>query len=118
MRLLSLGLACAAIAAAAPVPEPTFHKDVLPVLQKNCQNCHRPGEAAPMSFLDYEHTRPWAKAIKTAVLAKQMPPWFADPQFGHFSNAHKLSQRDVDTLVAWVDAGAKEGNASDAPAPI
>src|ERR1700721_3765777 len=98
MRSLVLSLCSVALAAAATTPQPTFYKDVLPVLQKNCQTCHRPGEAAPMSFLNYEHTRPWAKAIKIAVLAKQMPPWFADPQYGHFSNAPKLSQHDVDTL--------------------
>ena len=84
MRVLSLSLACAAFAAAATTPEPTFYKDVLPVLQKNCQSCHRPGEAGPMSFLSYESTKPWAKAIKTAVLQKKMPPWFADPHYGNF----------------------------------
>ena len=66
--------------AAAPV---TFHKDVLPILQKNCQSCHRPGKIAPMSFLTYEGTRPWAKAMKAAVATRKMPPWFADPQYGH-----------------------------------
>ena len=60
----------------------TFNKDVLPILQKNCQTCHRPGEIAPMSFLTYKDTRPWAKAIKTAVVSRQMPPWFADPHTG------------------------------------
>ena len=58
----------------------TFNKDVLPILQKSCQTCHRPGEIGPMSFLTYEATRPWAKAIKEAVLTRKMPPWFADPQ--------------------------------------
>jgi hypothetical protein len=90
----------------------------LPILQNNCQNCHRPGEAAPMSFLDYEHARPWAKAIKTAVLGKQMPPWFADPHYGHFSNTPKLTEAEVNTIVAWVDSGAKEGNPGDAPPPL
>jgi hypothetical protein len=66
--------------------QPTFYKDVLPVLQKNCQTCHRPGEMAPASFLTYDSTRPWAKAIKTAVLTKKMPPWFADPHYGRFAN--------------------------------
>jgi mono/diheme cytochrome c family protein len=75
------------VVSSASVPAPaqtpvTFHKDVLPILQKNCQSCHRPGEAAPMSLLDYKGVRPWAKAIKSAVLAKTMPPWFADPDYG------------------------------------
>jgi mono/diheme cytochrome c family protein len=69
--------------AASPARPPvTFTKDVLPILQKNCQTCHRPGEIGPMSFLTYESTRPWAKAIKSAVVTKKMPPWFADPQHG------------------------------------
>src|SRR5215472_8231806 len=117
MRVLSIGLACAALAAAATT-EPTFYKDVLPVLQKNCQSCHRPGEAGPMSFLSYESTRPYAKAIKTAVLQKKMPPWFADPHYGKFANDRTLSEADVKTLVSWADGGAKAGNAKDSPKPI
>ena len=96
----------------------TFNKDVLPILQKNCQTCHRPGEIGPMAFLNYEGTRPWAKSIKQAVLTKQMPPWFADPRYGHFSNERKLSDADIKTVVAWVDAGAPEGNAKDMPTPM
>jgi hypothetical protein len=118
MRTLSLSLMCAAAVMAAPVPEPTFYKDALPVLEKNCQGCHRPGEAAPMSFLTYESTRPYAKAIKGAVLTKKMPPWFADPHYGKFSNDRTLSEADVKTLVAWVDGGAKAGNPKDAPAAL
>jgi len=94
----------------------TFNKDVLPVLQENCQSCHRPGGIAPMALLTYEGTRPWAKAIKTAVLNKQMPPWFADPHVGEFRNAPKITQSDINTLVAWADSGASEGNAADKPA--
>jgi hypothetical protein len=121
MRFFVLSLGCVALAAAANTSgnnQVTFDKDVLPVLQKNCQTCHRPGEAAPMSFLTYDSTRPWAKAIKTAVLTKKMPPWFADPHYGKFSNDRSLSQQDIDTLVAWADGGAKEGDPKDAPAPI
>jgi hypothetical protein len=118
MRVFTLGLVCAAIAAAAPVPETTFYKDVLPVLEKNCQSCHRPGEAAPMSFLTYEKTRPYAKSIKSAVLSKKMPPWFADPHYGNFANDRRLSEGDIKTLVSWVDGGAKAGNPKDGPAPL
>jgi hypothetical protein len=82
-----LGSMTVALVQAGTVSAPvSFYKDVLPVLQKNCQTCHRPGEIAPASFLSYESTRPWAKAIKTAVLTKKMPPWFADPHFGKFAN--------------------------------
>ena len=98
----------------------TFNKDVLPILQKkNCQGCHRPGEVAPMSLLTYQDgARPWAKSIKTAVVSQKMPPWFADPEFGHFSNDRRLSPTDVSTLVSWVDGGALEGDAKDRPAPL
>ena len=96
----------------------TFNKDVLPILQKDCQTCHRPGEIGPMPLLTYQGTRPWAKAIKTAVLSKKMPPWFADPKHGQFANDRSLSAAEVKTLVAWADGGAPEGNAKDRPAPV
>src|SRR5215831_18042629 len=96
----------------------TFNKQVLPILQKNCQTCHRPGEIAPMSFLTYADTRPWAKAMKEAVVKRQMPPWFADPAYGHFANDRRLSDADIKTISAWADAGAPEGDAKDRPAPI
>src|SRR5215469_15664388 len=96
---------------------PTYYKDVLPILQKNCQTCHRPGETGPMSFLTYKGTRPWAKAIREAVALRKMPPWPADPAYGHFQNDPRLSERDVATLRAWAHGGAVEGNASDAPKP-
>jgi mono/diheme cytochrome c family protein len=96
----------------------TFNKDVLPVLQKNCQVCHRSGGVAPMSFATYESTRPYAKAIKAAVINKKMPPWFADPHVGEFRNAPKLTQADIATLSAWADGGAAEGNPADKPAPV
>jgi len=96
----------------------TFNKDVLPILQANCQTCHRPGEIAPMSFMTFKDARPWARAMKTAVLARQMPPWFADPAYGHFSNDKRLSDADIQTIAAWADNGASEGEAADAPPPI
>src|SRR5262244_2907358 len=72
-------LAMAAVATAQPSTV-TFSKDVLPILQKNCQACHRPGQIGPMSLLSYQEARPWAKAIKAAVATRKMPPWSADPQ--------------------------------------
>jgi hypothetical protein len=111
-------LAGAALFAADTSSQVTFNKDVLPLLQKNCQNCHRPGQIAPMSFLTYQSTRPWARAMKAAVLSRKMPPWFADPRYGHFANDRSLKQSDIDTLVKWVDNGAAEGEAKDAPPPV
>lgn len=118
MRSVVLCLGAVALASAATNPQVTFYKDVLPVLEKNCQTCHRPGEAAPMAFLSYDETRPWAKAIKTAVLTKKMPPWFADAHYGKFSNDRSLSQTEIDTLVSWADNGSPAGNMKDAPKPI
>jgi hypothetical protein len=120
MRILCLsafGLTLSGMAMAATVPAPTFSKDVAPILQNHCQECHRPGEAAPMSLLTYPEARPWAKAIKAALLSGKMPPWPADPAVGHFANDRSLSARDRQTLVAWVDGGAPQGNPKDLPAP-
>ena len=99
-------------------PSVAFNKEVLPILQNNCQTCHRPSGIAPMSLLTYESARPWAKAIKAAVVSKQMPPWFADPHYGQFRNAPKLTEADIHTLAAWVDSGAREGNPADKPTAI
>ncbi len=121
MRLLAVVLGCALVAGAAnttSTKQATFNKDVLPVLQKNCQSCHRPGEAAPMSFLTFQDTRPWAKAIKAAVVTKKMPPWYADPAYGHFQNERKLTDAEIGALVSWTDGGAPEGEAKDKPAPV
>jgi copper type II ascorbate-dependent monooxygenase-like protein len=104
----------ASLAAGADV---TFNKDVLPILQDKCQACHRPGEAAPMSFLTYKETRPWAAAMREAVLSHKMPPWHADPAHGRFSNERRLSQSEIDTIAAWARTGAIEGDAKDAPPP-
>ena len=115
--LASLAVAVAATASAEPAPV-TFTKDVLPILQKNCQSCHRPGQVAPMSLITYEDARPWAKAIKAAVTQRKMPPWFADRNYGHFTNDRSLEQSDVDTIARWADTGAMQGNPKDAPAAI
>jgi mono/diheme cytochrome c family protein len=111
-------LVVSAFATAAPSNSSvTYYKDVAPIVQNRCQECHRPGEVAPMSFMTYDQVRPWAKAMKTAVLTKKMPPWSADPHYGKFSNDRSLSQAEIDTLVAWTDSGAAAGNPKDAPKP-
>jgi len=121
VRLWVVGLiiASAAMAAAEATAQSTvtFNKDVLPILQNNCQSCHRPGQVAPMSLLTYKDVRPWAKAIKAATVARKMPPWNADPRYGHYTNDRSLKQSAIDTLTKWVDAGAPEGDPNDAPAP-
>lgn len=87
-----------------------FSQGCLPILQKNCQTGHRPREATPMVFLTYKDVRPWAKAIRTAVILRKMPPWLADPLFGHFLNDRSLKQSEIETIVKWADAGAPEGD--------
>src|SRR6476469_11268231 len=94
---------------------PTFARDVAPIFYKNCTNCHRPGELAPMSLLTYKDARPWAKSIATNVSKGAMPPWHADPKHGEFLNDRRLSDKDKATLVAWASGGAPEGNAADLP---
>jgi hypothetical protein len=121
MRLEPLAaaiLVVSASGAATVPPQVTFTRDVAPILEKNCQACHRPGEAAPFSLLTYQQARPWAKAMKEAVRLKKMPPWFADPHYGKFSNDHSLAAKDVDAIAAWADAGAPEGDPKDLPAPL
>ena len=98
-------------------PTPTFTKDVAPIVQKHCVTCHRPGEAAPFSMLTYEETKPWAGMMKVVVSQKIMPPWFADPQYGHFANERSLSAEEIRILVNWVNAGAQKGSPEDMPPP-
>jgi hypothetical protein len=114
--LLSI-VAGAPTAAAAQQAPPTFYKDVLPILQHSCQTCHRPGEIGRMPLLTYEQTRPWARAIKAAVITRRMPPWGADRDVGLFHNDPSLSQASIETIASWVDAGAPAGDPAAAPPP-
>ena len=98
-------------------PNVTFYRDVLGILQERCQGCHRPGEIGPMPLRSFNDVRPWAKAIKDAVISRRMPPWYADRAVGDFHNNPSLSQKEIDTLAAWVDSGAAEGDSKDAPPP-
>ena len=95
---------------------PTFARDVAPILYKNCVSCHRPGEMGPMSLISYADARPWAKSIRERVASRSMPPWFADPHYGTFRNDRTLSEKDVETIVSWVNTGAAQGNLADLPA--
>jgi mono/diheme cytochrome c family protein len=94
----------------------TFNKDVAPIFFKNCAECHRPGEAAPFSVLSYKDVRPWAKSIREKIISREMPPWHADPQVGEWANDRRLKQQEIDTITAWIDGGAMEGDANDLPA--
>ena len=94
---------------------PTFSKDVAPILYSKCVTCHRPGEVAPMSLITYRDARPWARAIREKVTAREMPPWHADPAHGTFRNDRSLTQAQIDTIVRWVDGGARQGDEKQAP---
>ena len=96
---------------------PTFYKDILPILQDHCQRCHRSGEVAPMPFMTYEQTRSFASVIARDVQMRMMPPWFADPRYGHFSNDSSLTEEQITAITAWATAGAPAGNPHDAAPP-
>jgi mono/diheme cytochrome c family protein len=100
-----------------PTNAPTFYKDVLPILQQHCQSCHRPKLIAPMPFVTYQQTRSWAGAIRETVRSRKMPPWFADPCCGHFSDDPSLSPQQIVILSSWADADAPAGDPHDAPPP-
>jgi len=118
MFLVALVLGGPAIWAEESPSSVTFNKDVLPILQRHCQTCHRPGQIAPMSLLSYQETRPWAPAMKAAVESRKMPPWFADSRVGHFLNDRSLKPSEIETIAKWADTGAAEGDAKDMPAPM
>src|SRR5687768_11929770 len=94
---------------------PTFSRDVAPIMFAKCASCHRPGEVAPMPLLSFKDARPWAGAIKQKVASRAMPPWHADRQYGNFTNNLSLSDREIDTIVRWVDGGAREGDPAALP---
>jgi hypothetical protein len=103
----------------AATAQVTFTKDVAPILQRACQNCHRPGSMAPMSLLTFEDARPWARSIKQKVAGREMPPWFIDRHVGiqKFKNDPSLTDAEIATITKWVDAGAPMGNPADMPPP-
>ena len=111
------GLAASTIVHTAPaLPTATFTKDVAPIIFEKCAACHRPGEVAPMTLLSYQDVRPWAKVIKSKVLAREMPPWGAEPAHSlKMRNDRSLSTEQIATIVAWVDGGAPKGNDADLP---
>ena len=114
---VTVGLALLSSAASAQTAAPTFSKDIAPIFQAKCQECHQPNSIAPMSLVTFAEARPWARAIKQRVGARQMPPWHIDQSVGvqKFKNDMSLSQKQIDTIVAWVDAGAPQGDPKDLP---
>src|SRR5436190_2512665 len=117
---LVLGAASVMTVQTAPAPSavPTFAKDVAPILFDKCASCHREGEIAPMTLLSYEDARPWAKAIKAKVVSREMPPWGADRENSlKMRNDRSLTEHEIQTIAAWVDAGGPRGTPPDMPHP-
>ncbi len=96
----------------------TFARDVLPILQKHCQECHRPNRVAPMSLIEYSEVRPWAKAIRNSVVSRTMPPFHVNAPLGHFKDDIRLTDEQIATIAKWVDTGAPQGNPADAPPAV
>src|SRR2546421_6524460 len=94
---------------------PTFNKQVVRIFEQHCQTCHRPGNIAPFSLLTYADARPWARAIRDAVLLKKMPPWKPVGSHGVFEGERSLTDQEIQTISQWVNDGAEEGAASDLP---
>src|SRR4249920_525851 len=113
--LTLVGLLIAASEFSRAAAAPTFNKDVAPILFEKCATCHRPGAGGPMALTAFSEVRPWARAIKARVTKHEMPPWSADPRFGAYTNDTSLSQKQIETIAAWVDGGMPEGTGS-APA--
>src|SRR5438094_7124248 len=120
LTILGLAFAIAAPGFAADNARPvTFSKDVAPILQAKCQECHQPNSIAPMSLITYQDVRPWARSIKERVSQRQMPPWHIDKTVGvqKFKNDMSLSDEQIEKIIAWVDQGAPQGDPKDMPAP-
>jgi mono/diheme cytochrome c family protein len=113
LALVALGLSLSLNSSRAAAV--TFTKDVAPIIQNKCMGCHRPGEVAPMSLMSYREVRPWARSIREQIVSRTMPPWFADAKHTEFANDPRLSQKEIDTIVNWVENGAPEGNPKDMP---
>src|SRR5260370_9509167 len=89
---------------------PTFNRDVAPIMFRRCANCHRPAQAAPMALVAFKDVRPWAQAIKKKVVAREMPPWYADPRSATFRNDPSPSNQKIATIAAWDDPGPQAGS--------
>jgi hypothetical protein len=113
-------LAAPASLSAQTAAVPTFTKDVAPIFQKKCESCHRPDSIAPMSLITYQEARPWARSIRDRVASRNMPPWHIDPTVGiqHYKGDRSLTQKEIDTIVAWAGNGAPQGNPADMPPAI
>src|SRR5688500_15534796 len=116
---LLVAVATVAPCAQAPTSAITFTKDVAPILQRSCQNCHRPDSNAPMSLMTYEDARPYARSIKAKTTSRLMPPWHIERNIGiqKFKDDPSLTEQEIATIAAWVDQGAQKGDIAHMPPP-
>jgi hypothetical protein len=115
VAVLSMSIVAGVSASGPSDAKVTFSREVAPILYRHCVECHRQGEVAPMPLLTYKDARPWARSIKEKVASRAMPPWLAAPEYGHFQNDRRLTQKEIDTISTWVDQGAPEGDSRDLP---
>src|SRR5881628_608480 len=104
--IASIFLSMTASAAAAP----TFNQDIAPILYQHCATCHRPGEVAPFSLLTYQDASKRASLIASVTERRYMPPWKAEPNYGHFADERRLTDAQIASIKEWAEAGAPEGN--------
>src|SRR5262252_8156663 len=114
-RSMSLIFAVLAFAAAARAATPTFNNDIAPILYQHCATCHRPGEVAPFSLLTYPDASKRANLIASVTERRYMPPWKAEPGYGHFADERRLADAQIVLIKEWAAAGAPEGNPADKP---
>src|ERR1043165_940784 len=108
--ILAIPFLLLVVGAARPAQTPTFNKDIAPIVYENCANCHRPGEVAPFSLLTYADASKRAKLIATVTERRYMPPWKAEPGYGHFANERRLTDEQIATIKMWAESGAPEGD--------
>ena len=113
--ILVCGAVAAALMAAVPL-EPTYYRDIVPILENRCYECHRPGGTA-MSLANYRDAKRWARPMREVILANRMPPQHAQGLIRRLQDGHSLTSEEIQTIVRWVDSGAKEGNPNEAPPP-
>jgi peroxiredoxin len=116
-RTLVAGCRIARLKKSAPNAKITYTNQIARLFQRNCQECHRPGEIGPFSLLTYNQAKGWADMIQETVNNGRMPPWYADPHYGTFANDRRLSKEDKETLLGWIVQGCPEGDAKDLPQP-
>jgi len=115
--LITVAAAALLAPAATAGQSVTYAKDIAPILQEHCQECHQPKGIAPFALMDYDDARGWSRMIKEVVSEGRMPPWYAEPNHLEFANDISLTKSEKEMIISWVDAGAPRGDKADMPEP-